>query len=81
MFVLAHLEKYIVEHPADFKKTGKGILARVRKIAGTEVNKPINSGGLSRLIGKSHAEQLFHLMGTDMGYLKISVEACEAAVK
>lgn len=69
MVALAHLEKFVGDRFSIFGEDGAIVLDEAKKLASDEGF--IMSGEVERLLGE-HAQELFNLMRTDAGYLRIS---------
>jgi len=73
MVALAHLRKFVAEHPLLFPDGGVKLLADASKITNPEVEGIMNAKPVSDLLG-AHSDQFFELMHADMGYLSLSAE-------
>ncbi len=74
MVALAHLEKFFADHPKCFPEGGKHQLEKAREAA---VRGIIGSGDAEKILG-AYSSVLFHLMSTDIEYIRISFESAKA---
>ncbi len=77
MVALAHIEKFIEDHPEYFSpEKATSVLATARATK----QDPLPSEIVEDAMGKEAAEILFKLMSSDAAYLKISLEASQGVL-
>lgn len=80
MVDIAHIKKFVEDHPLRFpKEYGQQILVQAEKLASPIPPRTINSEAVENLLGKRRARELFTLMGTDREYLQISADSIASA--
>ena len=75
MITLAHLNKFVSDHPKYFPDDGKAVLEQAKLIASSEGSQNLMSGRAEGLLGKQRAAELFRLINTDRKYIRLSFEA------
>ncbi len=78
MVALAHLKKFVEDHPQYFPDRGQSVMAQAESLAPALGARVMGSKEVMELLdvyGPEVSAELFELIGTDSAYIEIRVEA------